>query len=124
MYRGIAVGFFVTDQVQPLGFGDRLGEPLKGVYYSDLHMGGHQLATQLVGILFTLGWSFIWTFCFAQIIDKTIGLKNDESDDDIEKVENDIWTVSMKKEDNVTIVINEDDGVNAGNHVNSDEAIF
>jgi ammonia channel protein AmtB len=117
------VGFFVTDQVQPLGFGDRLGEPLKGVYYSDLHMGGHQLAIQLVGILFTIGWSFIWTFCIAQIIDKTIGLKNYESDD-IPRVESEIWTVSMKKEDNITIVVNDEDGVNAGNRVNSDEAIF
>lgn len=69
---GIAVAFFATDQVQPLGFGDRL---LNGVYYSEVHTGGHQIAIQLVGILFTMGWSFIWTFCIVQIIDKSIGLK-------------------------------------------------
>jgi Amt family ammonium transporter len=44
-------------------------------YYRGLRMVGHQLSIQLVGILFTMGWSFICTFCIAQIIDKTIGLK-------------------------------------------------
>lgn len=52
-----------------------------GVYYGGLKAGGHQLAIQLVGILFTIGWSLAFTWCILQIIDKTIGLRISEEDE-------------------------------------------
>ena len=73
---GIATGFFATDQVAvPFGFGDNLGLPINGVYYSGLKNGGMQLAKQIVGILFAIGWSFLFTLIILVVIDKTIGLR-------------------------------------------------
>ena len=81
---GISVGFFATDQVaSPFGFGDNAGIAIKGVYYGGVTAGGHQLAIQLVGISFAIGWSFVWTYCILQIIDKTIGLRVSEEAEEV-----------------------------------------
>lgn len=73
---GLAVGFFATDQVAtPFAYGDNAGEPIAGVYYAGIRKGGRQLALQLVGICFAIGWSFIFTLIILVIIDKTIGLR-------------------------------------------------
>jgi Amt family ammonium transporter len=72
---GLATGFFATDKLIATGWGNQAGIPITGVYYGGLEAGGHQLAIQLVGVLFTIAWSFIWTYCILQIIDKTIGLR-------------------------------------------------
>ena len=48
-----------------------------------LYAGGHQLAVQLVGISFAIGWSFIWTYVILQIIDKTIGLRVSEEAEEL-----------------------------------------
>ena len=81
---GIATAFFATDQVgAPFGFGDNVGKPILGVYYGGLRVGGHQLAVQLVGISFSIGWSFIWSYILLQIIDKTIGLRVTVHDEEL-----------------------------------------
>ena len=77
-------GFFATSQVAvPYSFGTTAGLAINGVYYSGIKLGGHQLAIQLVGICFAAGWSFCGTFLILQVIDKTIGLRVSESDEDI-----------------------------------------
>ena len=81
---GISTGFFATNEVAvPLAFGPSAGEPINGVYYGGIKAGGHQLAIQIVGILFAAGWAFFGTFIILQVIDKTIGLRVSESDEDI-----------------------------------------
>lgn len=81
---GIATGFFATSEVAvPFTFGTTAGKVINGVYYSGLKLGGHQLAIQLVGILFAAGWSFCGTLIILAVIDKTIGLRVSESDEDI-----------------------------------------
>jgi ammonium transporter, Amt family len=73
---GLAVGFFATDQVAvPFSYGDNAGQAVNGVYYAGVRKGGKQLALQLVGICFAIGWSFIFTLIILVIIDKTIGLR-------------------------------------------------
>jgi Ammonium Transporter Family len=77
-------GFFATSQVAvPYSFGTTAGQAINGVYYSGIHLGGHQLAIQIVGICFAAGWSFCGTYIILQVIDKTIGLRVSESDEDI-----------------------------------------
>jgi len=68
---GIGTGFFSTDAVT----GNKL---LNGVYYAGLHVGGMQLARQIAGILFALGWSGILSYILLKLIDKTIGLRVSE----------------------------------------------
>ena len=81
---GISTGFFATSQVAvPYSFGTTAGLAINGVYYSGLTLGGHQLAIQIVGICFAAGWSFCGTYIILQVIDKTIGLRVSESDEDI-----------------------------------------
>ena len=81
---GLAVGFFATDQVAaPFVFGDNAGIPIIGVYYGGVHVGGHQLGIQCIGIAFAIGWSFIWTYILLQIIDKTIGLRVSADDEEL-----------------------------------------
>ena len=65
---GIMTGFFATKAVT----GNATGQ---GVYYSSLSVGGRQLAIQLCGILFSVGWSCIVTFLLATALDRTIGLR-------------------------------------------------
>ena len=73
---GLATGFFATDQVAlPFTYGDKAGLPILGVYYGGVRKGGTKLGIQIVGICFTIGWSFIWSYILLQIIDKTIGLR-------------------------------------------------
>ena len=81
---GLAVGFFATDQVGlPFSYGEAAGKPILGVYYAGVKVGGHQLGIQCVGIAFAIGWSFIWTWCILQIIDKTIGLRVSMQDEEV-----------------------------------------
>ena len=42
----------------------------------------HQLAIQLVGICYAIGWSFIVSYAILQAIDKTIGLRVSEEDEE------------------------------------------
>jgi Amt family ammonium transporter len=73
---GIATGFFATDQVvmgpQP---GLLQGTSVQGVYYAGFHHGGNQLAAQLCGVLFAIGWPFCWSFVIAWVLENTIGLR-------------------------------------------------
>ena len=41
--------------------------PALGVYYGNMRQGGYQLAAQLCGISFALGWSFCWTFVICKV---------------------------------------------------------
>jgi Amt family ammonium transporter len=103
---GLAVAFFATDEVaQGGGWGDQEGNPIKGVYYGNLKVGGHTFAIQLVGILFSIGWSFCWTWCILQIIDKSIGLRVSE-EDEIEGLDSSIHGESMGKK----AIAEKDDG--------------
>ena len=67
---GICAGFFSTSAVS----GNRYSA---GVYYSNLYIGGRQLAVQIVGILFSVGWSFIVSIFILLLIDRTVGLRVD-----------------------------------------------
>ena len=83
LYISLLPGFFATDQVAlPFSYGDKAGMPILGVYYTGL-AGGHQLGIQCVGIAFSVGWSFIWTYILLQIIDKTIGLRVSADDEEL-----------------------------------------
>ena len=55
--------------------------PIKGVYYGSMVEGGNQLAAQIAGILFAVGWSFSWTYLICKAIDMTIGLRVSEEDE-------------------------------------------
>ena len=79
---GIAVAFFATDKVGlPFSYGKHAGEPILGIYYSGINVGGRQLAIQLVGITYAIGWSFIVSYAILQAIDKTIGLRVSSADE-------------------------------------------
>ena len=67
---GICAGFFSTSAVS----GNKYSA---GVYYSNLYIGGRQLAVQIVGILFSVGWSFIVSIFILLLIDRTVGLRVD-----------------------------------------------
>jgi Amt family ammonium transporter len=77
-----------------------LKECSSNAYYRGLRMVGHQLSIQSVGILFTIGWSFICTFCIAQIVDKTIGLKRSYGGENGD--EDDCIVIKNGKEDHGT----------------------
>jgi Amt family ammonium transporter len=108
---GIANGFFATDQVNPFpaptpfqynwavknkatttdpsGYAAPDGNtyiygpfmPPKGVYYGNTVVGGYQLASQLCGICFAVGWSFAWTYVICKLVDVTLGLRVSEADE-------------------------------------------
>jgi len=63
---GIALGFFANPMITGTD---------AGVYYTGLHTGGHQLASQLYAIVVTIGWSAFMTFIILKAIDMTIGLR-------------------------------------------------
>lgn len=72
---GILTGFFATSSIT--------GSPTQtGVFYSNEWIGGHQLAKQIVGILFAITWSGICTFIILKIIDLTLGLRVSEADEE------------------------------------------
>ena len=71
MVGGIATAFFANKAVT--GVPDN-----GGVYYSGMWYGGHTLAYQICGILFTAGWAGLCTLLVALAIEKTIGLKEPE----------------------------------------------
>lgn len=76
MVGGIATGFFATDQVVMTPQGGLLeGTSVQGVYYSGFHHGGAQLAAQVCGVLFAIGWPFFWSYLIAWVLEKTIGLR-------------------------------------------------
>jgi Amt family ammonium transporter len=63
---GILVGFFATNEIGPEN----------GVLYSgNSTAGAHQLAIQIVGILFSGGWAFIFSYIIFKVIDLSIGLR-------------------------------------------------
>ena len=73
---GLATGFFATDKVAvPFMYGDRAGLAINGVFYGNFGSGCYQLGIQIVGIIFTIGWSFSFSYVILQIIDNTIGLR-------------------------------------------------
>ena len=56
---GIATGFFASPYIISNG-GDITTEGLtRGVYYGSMEVGGLQLARQLCGVLFAIGWAFV-----------------------------------------------------------------
>jgi len=65
---GIGTGFFATDKIT----GNKLSN---GVYYAGLQVGGLQLAKQIAGIIFAVGWSGIVSYVILKAIDLTIGLR-------------------------------------------------
>jgi ammonia channel protein AmtB len=72
---GILTGFFSTDKVT--------GNPsLNGVFYGSVSQGGHQLAAQLAGIAFSVGWAGFVSFLLLKAIDSTIGLRVSAEDED------------------------------------------
>jgi Amt family ammonium transporter len=71
---GILTGFFATDAVT--------GRP-NGVFYTDTFYGGRQLGMQLYAITFSVFWSLAVTLAICFIVDKTMGLRVSEADEDI-----------------------------------------
>ena len=69
---GISVGFFADPAIT--------GGPA-GVYYASLRVGGYQLAVQLVGILFSVGWSAVGTYFILTAVDSSVGLRVSEKDE-------------------------------------------
>lgn len=65
---GALVGFFATDQ-----FDFRA----KGLFYGD---SGRQLGLQLCGITVTCAWTAVVSYILLVLVDKTLGLRNSESD--------------------------------------------
>jgi ammonia channel protein AmtB len=63
--------------------GDNAGLAITGVYYAGIRTGGHQLAVQIVGICFAIGWSFAGTYIILQIIDICIGLRVSSIDEEL-----------------------------------------
>jgi ammonium transporter, Amt family len=68
---GISVGFFADPAIT--------GGPA-GVYYGSFTVGGYQLAVQIVGVLFSIGWSSVGTLILLTI-DSTVGLRISEEDE-------------------------------------------
>jgi hypothetical protein len=67
---GIATGFFCAPSVS--GNGGPPSDPLvpRGVYYtSSVSVGGSQLAKQLCGILFAIGWAFFGTLLILKVVE-------------------------------------------------------
>jgi Amt family ammonium transporter len=63
---GILIGFFATKEIGPEN----------GIFYSGLSTAGaHQLAIQIVGILFSGGWAFVFSYIIFKLIDLSIGLR-------------------------------------------------
>ena len=69
---GISVGFFADPAITG-GSG--------GLYYTSFSAGGYQLAIQIVGVLFSIGWSSVGTFLILAAIDITVGLRISEEDE-------------------------------------------
>jgi Amt family ammonium transporter len=78
---GILTGFFANPNVyaaMPNGNTTHY----TGVFYGNTNLGGHQLAYQITGILFSIAWSGIVSFVLLKGIDLTIGLRVTESDEE------------------------------------------
>lgn len=69
---GISVGFFADPAIT--------GGPA-GVYYASFSVGGYQLAVQIVGVLFSIGWSSVGTYLILAAIDTAVGLRISEEDE-------------------------------------------
>ena len=63
---GIATGFFANPVILANGGDINAGGVVypRGVYYGSMEVGGTQLAHQLVGVLFAIGWAFIGTLIY------------------------------------------------------------
>ena len=87
---GILTGFFATPHVTgPLGYATETIQPggsfpmvAVGVFYGNTWYGGHQLAHQLCGILYSLAWSGITSFVILKVLDLTIGLRVSAEDEE------------------------------------------
>ena len=66
IFGGIATGFFVNPNITG---------SLAGVFYTGVHTGGHQLASQLYAIVVTVGWSAFMTFIILKLLDVSMGLR-------------------------------------------------
>ena len=64
---GIATGFFATATVTANG--GPQNEAPRGVYYSNMSVGGNQLAKQLCGVLFAIGWAFCGTLIILKAVE-------------------------------------------------------
>eukprot|EP01040_Poterioochromonas_malhamensis_P007788 gene7788-8421_t len=71
---GILTGFFATDAVTGR---------TNGVFYTDTHYGGRQLGIQLYAITFAVFWSLVLTLCILFIVDKTIGARVSEAEEEM-----------------------------------------
>ena len=61
---GIATGFFASPSVIANGGNINVEGVTRGVYYGSLDVGGLQLAHQLCGVLFAIGWAFVGKYVF------------------------------------------------------------
>ena len=66
---GLLTGFFATEQYD---------HKANGVFYG----GGKQLGLQIYGIVVTILWSGLFSYLFLQLVDKTIGLRVTEADEE------------------------------------------
>lgn len=75
IFGGIATGFFANPHVDDLSAN-------AGVFYANTYHGGRQLGFQLYAIICTLGWSVFMTSILLFAIDKTIGLRVSEDQEE------------------------------------------
>lgn len=69
---GVLLGFFATDEIATVN----------GVFYSNNSSGGHQLGLQLYGIVVCAGWSLFMSTVLLLAIDRAIGLRVTEQEED------------------------------------------
>jgi Amt family ammonium transporter len=71
---GVLTGFFATDSVSGR---------TNGVFYTDTFYGGRQLGIQIYAIVFSVFWAAVFTVGILFIVDKTMGLRVSESDEQV-----------------------------------------
>jgi len=73
---GIMTGFFADPGFVGAVFGG-------GVFYANTYHGGRQIGFQLYGITCTLFWALFMTFLILVFVDKTIGLRVSETEEEL-----------------------------------------
>lgn len=74
---GILVGFFANPEIAP-----QSPTPHIGVFYGNMHDGGHQLAMQLYAIVVTIGWSAFASYLLLILCNQFIQLRVSEEEEE------------------------------------------
>ena len=78
IFGGLGTAFFVTDSVTE-------SKLINGIFYThglkNSNIGGKIFAVQLCGVVFSIGWSFFFTYLILFCIDWLIGIRVSEEDE-------------------------------------------